>query len=72
MATSAAISQTPAIPKRRFGGDEVAYGVTLLFALSIIAVTVFLVAELWQHSSLTRNKFGFGFIGSKLWNPVTQ
>jgi phosphate transport system permease protein len=72
MATSAAVSQTTAAPKRRFGGDEVAYGITLLFALSIVAVTVLLVVELWQHSSLTRDKFGFGFIGSKLWNPVTN
>jgi phosphate transport system permease protein len=72
MATSAAVSQTTTVPKRRFGGDEVAYGITLLFALSIVAVTILLVVELWQHSSLTRNKFGFGFIGSKLWNPVTN
>jgi phosphate transport system permease protein len=72
MATSAAVSHTTAVQKRRFGGDEVAYGITLLFALSIVAITILLVVELWQHSSLTRNKFGFGFVGSKLWNPVTN
>ncbi|HEX4274922.1 MAG TPA: phosphate ABC transporter permease subunit PstC [Bryobacteraceae bacterium] len=72
MATSAAAPHANAIPKRRFGGDEVAYGVTLLFALAILAVTALLVVELWQHSSLTRHKFGFSFIGSKLWNPVTS
>jgi phosphate transport system permease protein len=72
MASSAAVPQTRSIPKRRFGGDEVAYVVTLLFALSILAVTALLVVELWNHSALTRNKFGFAFIGSKLWNPVTS
>ncbi|HWF08819.1 MAG TPA: phosphate ABC transporter permease subunit PstC [Bryobacteraceae bacterium] len=73
MATpSAAVPQASSIPKRRFGGDEVAYGITLLFSLSILAITVLLVYELWQHSALTRDKFGLGFIGSKLWNPVTS
>ena len=72
MASSAAVPQTRNILKRRFGGDEVAYAVTLFFALSILAVTVLLVVELWNHSALTRNKFGFAFIGSKLWNPVTS
>ena len=70
--TSAAVPQTQHIPKRRFGGDEVAYGFTLLIALSILALTILLVYELWDHSALTREKFGFGFITSKLWNPVTD
>ena len=58
---------------RRFlGGDEIAYAVTWLFATSILAVTVLLVYELWIHSSPALGKFGFGFITSKLWNPVTD
>ncbi len=70
--TSAAVPQSTRIAKRRFGGDDVAYGFTLLFALSVFAITALLVWELWLHSSLTRDKFGFSFITSKLWNPVTD
>ena len=73
MATSsAAVPQTTPIPKRRFGGDELAYGFTLLFALLIIAITILLVWELWLHSALSREKFGLGFITSKMWNPVSD
>src|SRR5579863_767801 len=74
MATStAAITPgTTVSPRRRFGGDEVAYLVTLIFAASIILVTVAIVWQLWLHSSPAREKFGFSFLTSKLWNPVTD
>jgi phosphate transport system permease protein len=73
MATSsAAVPQSAPIPKRRFGGDELAYGFTLLFALLIIAITILLVWELWLHSALSREKFGLSFITSKMWNPVSD
>src|SRR5580693_3691974 len=74
MATStAAITPgTTIAPKRRFGGDEVAYLVTLIFAASILLVTVLIVWQLWMHSSPAREKFGFSFLTSKLWNPVTD
>jgi phosphate transport system permease protein len=73
MATSSAVvPQSAPIPKRRFGGDELAYGFTLLFALLIIAITILLVWELWLHSALSREKFGLSFITSKMWNPVSD
>jgi phosphate transport system permease protein len=74
MATSSAAIQPgmTIIPKRRFGGDEVAYLVTLIFAASILVVTVAIVWQLWLHSSPARGKFGFSFLTSKLWNPVTD
>src|SRR5580658_7942865 len=74
MATStAAVPPATAInPKRRFGGDEVAYLVTLIFAASILLVTALVVWQLWVHSSPARGKFGFSFLTSKLWNPVTD
>ncbi len=73
MATSsAAVSQPTSIPKRRFGADEVAYGFTLLFALSIIALTILLVWELWVHSAPAREKFGFSFVTSTKWDPVAE
>jgi phosphate transport system permease protein len=74
MATSTAAIQpgTTIVPKRRFGGDEVAWLVTLIFAISIILVTGLIIWQLWLHSSLAREKFGFSFLTSKLWNPVTD
>jgi phosphate transport system permease protein len=74
MATStAAITPRSTIaPKRRFGGDQVAYLVTLIFATVILLVTVAIVWQLWLHSSPAREKFGFSFLTSRLWNPVTD
>ena len=72
MATAAAVPRKHTSTKRRFGGDELAYGFTLIFALSILAITILLVWQLWLHSSPAREKFGFGFVTSKLWNPVTE
>jgi len=70
--SSAAIPQSGKIAKRQFGGDEVAYLFTLLFAVSILAITILLVWQLWIHSSPAKEKFGLGFLTSSLWNPVTD
>src|SRR3984885_14069989 len=70
--TAAVTPGTMIAPKRRFGGDEVAYLVTLIFAAAILVVTVAIVWQLWLHSSPAREKFGFSFLTSKLWNPVTD
>jgi phosphate transport system permease protein len=74
MATSTASLKpgTVTIPKRRFGGDEVAHLVTLIFAAAILFVTILIVWQLWQNSSPAKEKFGFSFLTSKLWNPVTD
>jgi phosphate transport system permease protein len=74
MATSTAALQSGAkpLPKRRFGGDEVAHLVTLIFAAAILLVTTLIVWELWIHSSPAKEKFGFSFLTSQLWNPVTN
>src|ERR1700688_3632085 len=74
MATSSSAirPETTLVPQRRFGGDEVDYLVTLVFAASILLVTVAIVWQLWLHSSPAREKFGFSFLTSKLWNPVTN
>jgi phosphate transport system permease protein len=75
MATSSAA--VPAVRKRPVaghlsGGDGVAWAITLFFALLILVVTVLLVYQLWATSANARHKFGFGFITSSLWNPVTD
>jgi phosphate transport system permease protein len=74
MATSTAVlhPKPATVTKRHFGGDQVAHLVTLIFAASIILVTVVIVWQLWIHSSPAKGKFGFSFLTSKLWNPVTD
>src|SRR5580704_16284195 len=51
-------------------GDQVAHLVTLIFAASVLVVTVFLVYELWIHSAPSRAKFGLSFLWDRTWDPV--
>jgi len=60
------------LSRRLRAGDEIAWMITLLFATSVLLVTALLVWELWVGSALTREKFGFSFLTSRLWNPVTD
>lgn len=76
MGTPAALSAPPQRVvqgwlQRLRSGDEVARLITLAFASVILVVTVGLVYQLWITSSLPRHKFGFTFLTSSLWNPVS-
>ncbi len=72
MATHAAIVRPTIKTKSRLGGDELAKAFTFLFAALIIALTLLVVWQLWLGSTPTREKFGFTFLTSQLWNPVTD
>src|SRR5271154_4259189 len=52
------------------GGDEVTYAVSLISAVSIVAITALLFYELFVNSALARHKFGWGFLVSSAWDPV--
>ena len=65
-------SQARSFVKRLQNGDEIAHLITLIFAASVFLVTVFLVYELWLHSSSSRAKFGWGFLFSRTWDPVAE
>jgi phosphate transport system permease protein len=58
--------------KRLQDGDKAAHLITLIFAASVFLVTVFLIYELWIHSSTSRAKFGLGFLFSSAWDPVAE
>jgi phosphate transport system permease protein len=60
-----------AFVQRLRSGDEVARLITLAFASSILVVTAWLIYQLWITSALPRQKFGFGFLTSSLWDPVS-
>jgi len=56
--------------RRSLNGDRVAHAVTLLFAFSVLLITVLLVAELYRSSAPSREKFGWGFLFGSDWDPV--
>lgn len=74
MSTSAIVAGKPVKSKSLWstlrGGDEIAHLITLAFAASVFLLTVFLIWELWQHSALSRHKFGFHFFVGTDWDPV--
>jgi phosphate transport system permease protein len=51
-------------------GDEIARLVTLLFASTVVLITTALVWELWVNSALPRQKFGFHFFVTSVWDPI--
>jgi phosphate transport system permease protein len=53
-------------------GDEIVRLTTFLFAASVVLVTLLLVYELWVGSALPRHKFGFGFLVSRVWDPIVD
>lgn len=70
-------SASPAAGSRSFlsrlrEGDEIARLVTFLFAASVVLITLLLVYELWVGSVLPREKFGFGFLITRVWDPIAE
>ena len=55
--------------RRLTSGDEVARLVVSLAAAAILLVTALLVVELWSNSHLVREKFGWGFLLGRIWDP---
>lgn len=58
--------------QRLRGGDELAHAICWVFAAAVMAITVALVVGLWVKADPARSKFGFSFLTSSLWNPVTD
>jgi phosphate transport system permease protein len=50
-------------------GDEVARIITFVFAASVVLITFLLVLTLWQGSVMARQKFGFAFFVTQVWDP---
>jgi len=57
--------------RRLRSGDQVAHLVTLIFASSVLLITVMLVVELYDSSALSRLQLGWHFLVSGSWDPVT-
>jgi phosphate transport system permease protein len=72
MASQAAVVDTPARKTSSQTGDQIARFVALVFAISLLAIAVLLVYELFSRSEPARAKLGWGFLFSSEWNPVTD
>jgi phosphate transport system permease protein len=57
--------------RRLRDGDEAAHLITFIFAASVLLIAILLVYQLWIHSSLSRNQFGFDFFLTQTWDPVS-
>jgi phosphate transport system permease protein len=55
---------------RLLAGDRLAGAITATFAGGILLLTALLVFELFQSSALTRDKFGWAFLFTRIWDPV--
>jgi phosphate transport system permease protein len=70
-------TQTAALPKpiRKTSsqtGDQIARLAALFFAAVLVAIVALLVYELFWRSEPARAKFGWHFLASSEWNPVTE
>ncbi len=79
MATSTTTvpSASPASGSRSFlsrlrNGDEIARLITLLFAATVVLITLLLVLQLWHDSVLPRHKFGLNFFATRVWDPIAE
>src|SRR5689334_22334973 len=70
MATAAAAR--PALKSKVQTGDIVARVLTFMFACSLVLLAALLVIELFRGSQPARERLGWGFLTSSLWNPVTD
>jgi phosphate transport system permease protein len=67
----------PSLGSRSFlsrlaSGDELARLVTLIFAASVVLITVMVVWQLWANSVLPRHKFGLRFLITDVWDPLAD
>ena len=78
MSSSVAISNSALPPsraqsfiRRLRAGEELAYLITLTAAATIFLITSLVLYELIAQSTLSRHKFGWSFLVTSVWDPVT-
>jgi phosphate transport system permease protein len=53
-------------------GDFIFEKLTLLFAVSVFLLVILMAYEMYTGSRLSIDKFGWGFLTSSTWDPVTE
>ncbi len=75
MASSTYVADILRRPRRRNfyerlrNGEEVAYLITLIAAVTILVIVILLAGELWANSQPTIKTFGWHFLTSSAWDP---
>jgi phosphate transport system permease protein len=72
MATQTAVVLKPVRKTSSQMGDQIARLTALFFACVLVAIVILLVYELLSRSEPARVKFGWKFLASSEWNPVTE
>lgn len=72
MAQAKRLGTLQAFQQRTKHGDSIFWGVTLFFALLVIALVFAVGYVTWAGSSEARAKFGFGFLFQTGWDPNAQ
>jgi phosphate transport system permease protein len=72
MATQTAVVLKPVRKTSSQMGDQIARLTALFFACVLVAIVILLVYELVSRSEPARVKFGWKFLTSSEWNPVTE
>jgi phosphate transport system permease protein len=67
-----AVAERHAVKKAAQTGDSIARLIALIFATIVLLIVVLVVFELWQGSGASIQKFGWRFLTSSAWNPVTE
>jgi len=70
MATAVLEARKPKISSQT--GDTIARLVVLVFAATVLLISVLLVYELWIGSAPSRHSLGWSFLFSSMWNPVSE
>lgn len=60
------------LTRRLQHGDVIFRGLTIIAGVIVIGAAFGIGYELWQNSPLPRARFGFDFLTSTEWNPVTE
>jgi phosphate transport system permease protein len=53
-------------------GDIIARWVVLVFAATVLLITLLLVSQLWTGSAAARHRMGWSFLFSSQWDPVAM
>ena len=69
---NARVSPWRELTRRLEHGDTIFRALTILAALIILVTVGAIGLQLWGTSTLSREKFGWGFLVSQDWNPVAQ
>jgi phosphate transport system permease protein len=53
-------------------GDSLFKNLTLVFAISILAIAAAIAWQLFKNSALSRHAFGWSFLTKQIWDPVAE